>query len=505
MSSFNALVQERAENTPASFAAHGSPTSLGNPLARKDPLPAAPAAPAKTQAPAPARPPAPTGRPPASKAAARPQSKAQSERWAATQALKEKVDPIQLHLVMSILGAQGNQDNDAHKWKIPGIGNVAVNGQKWYNLESEEGGVNAVNLVMHAKSLNFPLAVKWLGDMFGESVDSDEIKAAAENSASNNTKKFFTPPPKSDRNIAKVKHYLKFTRRIPEELIDMLVSQGRIYASDDKDATCVFISEGIAELRSCFDGPDAVKKLVPGSKRNTGFMVLPDAQLNERVLAITESSIDAMSYRALNPGRAAVSSAGANQVFPRAISEDAVDKGFKVVAAFDADKAGDKASQALFNHFYLKLWLKHKAKKELNHDFDDDELFDLLNNKIIASNLTTAKPAGAPDSDPSDDFEQDPETALSSEEEGRNLFFFNKNDPFDPLLGVPTILVTIRKNDFGIPPCVKYPLEVSKRAYDFIIENVGISRDRPKGEKDWNEILKKRATPSIEATPSPIR
>lgn len=406
---------------------------------------------------------------------------------------------------MSILGAQGNQDNDSHKWKIPGIGNVAVTGQKWFNLESEEGGVGAVNLVMHAKSLNFPKAVQWLADMFGESVDSDEIKAAAENASSTSTKKFFTPPPKSDKNIAKVKHYLKFTRKIPEELIDMLVSQGRIYAADDKDATCVFMSEGIAELRSCFDGPESIKKLVPGSKRNTGFMVLPDAQLNERVLAITESSIDAMSYRALNPGRAAVSSAGANQVFPRAISEDAVDKGFKVVAAFDADKAGDKASQALFNHFYLKLWLKHKAKKELNYDFDDDELFDLLNNKIVASNLTTAKPAGEADPDPSDDFEQDPETALSTEEEGRNLFFFNKNDPFDPALGIPIILVTIRKNDFGIPPCVKYPLEVSQRAYDFIIKNVGISRDRPKGEKDWNEILKKRTSPSVEASPSPAR
>lgn len=498
MSSFNALVQERAASSPASFASHGAAPSPGNPLAHKDPL-AAPAAPEKNTPP----PRQPASAKPAA-AAARPQNMTTKERYAATNALKEKVDCIQLDLVMGVLGAEGNQDNDPKKWKIRGIGNVAVTGQKWFNLESEEGGVGAVNLVIHAKSLSFPKAVAWLGEKFGEAVDSDEIKAAAD-SGSSAPKKFFAPPPKSDRKLARVKHYLKFTRKIPEDLIEMLVSQGRIYAADDKDATCVFMSEGIAELRSSFDGPEAIKKLVPGSKRNTGFMVLPDPELNERAVAITESSIDAMSYRALHPGRAAVSSAGANQVFPRSIAEDAVDRGFKVVAAFDADKAGDKASQALFNHFYLKLWLKHKAKKELGYDFDDDELFGLLNGKIVASNLSTAKPAGElADSDPSDDFESDAETDLTEQDEQRNLFFFNKNDPFDPALGQPIILVTIRKNDFGIPPCVKYPLEVSKRAYDFIINNVGISRDRPRGEKDWNEILKKRADPAIApATPAP--
>ena len=488
MSSFSEMVQERAQ--PSQFMANGTPSGPDSPFAAapQAPAPAAPASPAAPTAPKPQPVPA---RPPArgQTAAKRPMSKAMAERYAATDALKQKVDPIQLTLVMSLLGAQGNQDKDRTKWKIPGVGNIGVTGQKWFNLETEEGGIGAVGLVMHAKGLRYPDAVNWLGQAFGESVDSDDIKASMDAGAGTRPAKTFTPPPKDDRKIAKVKHYLHFNRRIPKDIIESLVEQGRIYA--DEEATCVFISEGIAELRSSFDGPEAVKKLVPGSTRKKGFLVLPDPAANEMKIAVCESSIDAMSYRALYPGRAAISSAGANQAFPRAIAEDALRGGFGVIAAFDADKAGDRASQALFNYFYLKLWLKHKGKSELGIEFDDDELFDLLDKKTVVSHLVIPKD---PHADASDDFEEEPDEG--AEPEQRNLFFFNKNDPFEDPSSPPTILVTIRKNDAGLPACAKFPIEVTKRGYDFIVNRLGVVRDRPKGEKDWNELLKKKAEPS---------
>jgi hypothetical protein len=496
MPSFSELVQERAQNEPSTLSATGSAPGPQSPFyappQAAKPQPAAMAAPAASATPP--APPKPKPQP-AGAAAKRPMSRQMAEKFAATAALKEKVDPIQLNLVMALLGGQGNQDKDRSKWKIPGVGNIGVNGQKWFNLETEEGGVGAVGLVMHAKSLPYPQAVAWLGESFGENVDSDEIKASMSSIVGGRPAKTFTPPAKDDRKIAKVKHYLQFNRRIPKDIIESLVEQGRIYA--DEDATCVFISEGIAELRSSFDGPDAVKKLVPGSTRKKGFLVLPDPQANEMILAVCESSIDAMSYRALHPGRAAISSAGANQAFPRAIAEDALSAGFKVVAAFDADKAGDRASQALFNYFYLKLWIKHKGQSELGIEFDDDELFELLDKKKVTSHLVIPKTPG----EAADDFED--EEDADAEPDHRNIFFFNKNDPFEDPLSPPTIVVTIRKNEAGLPVCVKFPIEVTKRGYDFIINRLGVVRHRPKGEKDWNELLKNKVEPSTAPSASP--
>lgn len=521
MTSFQKLVEDRSTTDPRQFFENGSPAwpktpfalpatngqgQTPRPLAVGQPPQAPPgprtgsgtlpaAAPNSTPFDAPRSP---------SQAAPRGIGKRYQEERAALDALKQKVDIIQLSLVMSLLGAQGNQDNNKAKWKIPGVGNLTVTGQKWWNLESEEGGIGAVGLVMHVKALKYPLAIKWLGEAFGESIDSDDIKASLASMAPS-AKKHFDPPAKIDKNVSFVKHYLKFSRKIPEDLIESLVAQGRIYA--DESRNCVFASDGIAELRSSFDGEGSVKKLVTGSTRRKGFLVLPDATLNEKTLAICESAIDAMSYRALNPGRAAISSAGANRAFPRSIAEEAVENGFKVVAAFDADKAGDKASQALFNHFYLKLWLKHKGQSELGKDFDDETLFSLLDTNTVTFQLAT-QPNEQEDGETfeptmvGDAQHQMPVAATASET--RNILFFNKANPFDEAGNPPIILVSIKKNDKGLPQCTQFPVEVSPKGYDFITQKLGVCRDRPRGEKDWNELLKKSSTPSMPEEPKPI-
>jgi hypothetical protein len=504
MPSFQKLVENRSATDPRQFFDKATPAELTSPLSRSaNPVPKStpnaavrkallqtenePAEP-RNSTPFDTKPQTPTAKQPNGYSG---NSKRYQEDRAALDALKQKVDIIQLSFVMSMLGAQGHQDNDPKKWKIPGIGNLTVNGQKWYNLESEQGGIGAVGLVMHAKGMKYPLAIKWLGETFGESIDSDDIKASLASMAPS-VKKNFDPPAKVDKNISFVKHYLKFSRKIPEDIIESLVSQGRIYA--DESRNCVFASEGIAELRSSFDGSGSVKKLVTGSTRRKGFLALPDAALNEMTLAICESAIDAMSYRALNPGRAAISSAGANRAFPRSIAEEAIENGFKVIAAFDADKAGDKASQALFNHFYLKLWLKHKAQVEINKEFDDETLFTLLDTNTVTFQLATQ-----PNEQEDDAFEPSAtptmiEQAPAENTDNRNILFFNKSNPFEDSSNPPIILVSIKKNDKGLPQCSDFPIEVTPKGFEFITQKFGVIRDRPKGEKDWNELLKKSKT-----------
>ena len=408
---------------------------------------------------------------------------AMPDKWAKeraeTQALYEKVKDIQVCLVMQALGGVANQDRIKNKWKVLGVpnsGNYSIDEQQWYPFNGGRGGVGPVNLVKHVLNVQYHEAVRWIAEQFGESVDNDEIKAAAEGSVKK--EKYFAKPIPIKDNIPFVKHYLRFKRALPEKLLDEMIKRGKIYADHKKN--CVFFSKGIAEIRSSHDGDDAFKGLAEGSSRQYGFFVPAAADAPDKVIAVCESAIDSMSFRALNPNCSAISAAGANREFPRKVAEEAVANGAKVIAAFDADEAGDKASQALFNHFYVKLWLKFQLKSEKNIVLDEEKLFDLMESGVV-------------------DFD-----ILSPEATGKNILFFNAQEPFADPAKPPVILLNIKENDLGIPKCIDFELKVSKQAMDYVIQKVGISRVRPTIGKDWNETLKtKRAELEVEAPAAP--
>lgn len=405
-----------------------------------------------------------------------------SENYVKLMALKAKVEHIQVSLVMPHLSAEPNQDRDRSKWKVPGVGNISVSGQQWFNLNLDKGGNGPINLVMHALSYSFSQAVYWLGDEFGEKVDHDDIKTTQAELNTPKEKKVFDPPLRNDKFLPFIKHYLHHVRAVPMELIDDLIAQNRIYADDAK--TCVFIENGIAELRSAFDdspagGPMVLKKLATGSTRDAGFLVKADAEHNACCIAVCESAIDAMSFRTLNPGHSVFSSAGAVREFPRKIAEDAVANGYGFVAGFDADEAGDKASQNIFNHFYVKLWVQHRLSTELGVKLDDDALFDLMKKGTVDFNLL--------------DSEAHPNC---------NLLFFNALNPFENPDFAPTILLTIKKNTLGLPECLDYEMPVSPKAYEYITETLNIKRWRPSIGKDWNEALKVQRATAKPASPS---
>ncbi len=473
LASFSEIAREAAEAGPAPLLS-GKPAdrSSGN-LFRSQP-----AAPARSSAP-------PFSEPPPSQPAASPasspkdsqssgarqrggrESSRMSDRRAEFRALTEKVRHIQTPLVLQALGAVGNQDGKANKYKLPGFGNIETSGQAWYCWNEGVGKGGPIDLVMWVRNCEFPDAVRWLAEEFGERVDDEDIKAAKEDSRPKE-KKTFDPPMRVDKNLPFVKHYLHYNRAIPMELIDDLVAQRKIYA--DEDRNCIFFSEGIAEIRSSFDGDSGgrspVKKLADGSTRNFGFLVLADPERNEGSVAICESSIDSMSYRVLNPGRSAISAAGAGFDFPLQIAEQTVANERACIAAFDADNAGDKAAQALFNHFYLKLWLKHRMKAEQGQEIDEDKILELLMSKVVDFDMAV-RPG-------------DPE---------RNLLFFNDPQPFADPAKPPLIVLTIKENPYGIPQCSAAELPVHEKGWRYIVEKLRLTRDRPKVGKDWNETL----------------
>lgn len=381
------------------------------------------------------------------------------------QALKAKVEDIQLPLVMHLIDAIGGQDGKRNKYKVEGLGNIEITGQKWFCWNQDKGGVGPINLLMWAQKMSFSQAVHTLAKEFDAKIDDSDIKAAKEDSIV--VKKTFDPPFKVDKNIEFVKHYLHYVRAIPLQLIEELIKEGSIYA--DEHRNCVFYAKGIAELRSSFDGDGAVKKLVDGSSRNDCFTVQADSQLQndeeQLSVAICESAIDAMSYRTLNPSITAASSSGAGRDFPRKFADTLISNEINVIAAFDADEAGDRAAQSLFNHFFLKKWIANQAKAH-NIKITDDEIFELLDSQIVDSALV-----------------QRPE------DEKQNIYFFNQLHPFENPQFKPVILLSISKNKFNLPPCEQFPIFVTPQSIDFI-KKMGLKRERPTFAKDWNAELK---------------
>lgn len=379
------------------------------------------------------------------------------------QALKNKVEDIQLPLVMHLIDAIGGQDGKRNKYKVEGLGNIELTGQKWFCWNQDKGGIGPINLLMWAKKMSFSQAVHTLAKEFDAQIDDSDIKAAKDDSIV--VKKSFDPPFKVDKNIEFVKHYLHYVRAIPLQLIDELIKEGSIYA--DEHRNCVFYAKGIAELRSSFDGDNVVKKLVDGSTRNDCFTVQADPAFESENLsvAICESAIDAMSYRTLNPSVTAASSSGAGRDFPRKFADTLISNDINVIAAFDADEAGDRAAQSLFNHFFLKKWLANQASAH-NIKITDDDIFDLLDSQIVDSVLV-----------------QRPE------EEKQNIYFFNQPNPFENPKLRPVILLNISKNKFNLPPCEQFPIFVTPQSIEFI-QKMGLKRDRPTFAKDWNAELK---------------
>jgi hypothetical protein len=400
---------------------------------------------------------------------------------AKTDALAEKVRDIEIPLVMDRLGGSPNQDRMRNKWKIDGVGNFSVEGQQWFDFNGEVGGRDAIKLVRHVLNLGYRQAVEWLAEQFGEELEGGDIRASASDTK-RKEKKAYRAPERDDSALKYVRQYLHFTRKLPEDLVERLIKRRQLYA--DSQRSCIFSAEGIAEIRSSFDGPTAVKKLAPGSSRQFGFMVTPDPSPRvEPVIAICESAIDSMSYHCLHPFRTAISSAGAGKDFPRQVALEAAGRGIGVVAAFDGDSAGDKASQALFNFFFLMTWLNKREK------VPQEAIIELFEEKKIDIGLATPRPDAAVNEDGLTDEERKEEARLGH----LNRLFFNDADPFaDPQN--PPVIVWRAKQAIGSVPIGEHTLAVNPAAWKFVVERFKLSRERPTVGKDWNETIKTRGT-----------
>lgn len=225
--------------------------------------------------------------------------------------------------------------SDKNNWKTP-VGRITVTGQKFYCHDTGKGGGGAIDLTMLLIRTDFKGALAWLSDSIGLApVDETARSRAAPEFVK---KRPSDIPAPVDHHWSRVRHYLVDTRCLSGPLVDQLHAEGRIYA--DRFANAVFTlgcGQG-AELRGT--GP---LKYHGARGEKAPFTLITNGQMKA---AFVESAIDALSLRGLGFQGEIVSLTG-NAACGIELASKYRARGYVVLAAFDADKAGDLMVKSL--------------------------------------------------------------------------------------------------------------------------------------------------------------
>lgn len=267
--------------------------------------------------------------------------------------------------------------HDQGRWKSHGH-IINIDGPKFYDFapEQQKGGGGAIDLVMHVNQCNLRQAVVWLHERFGEAgaeraAIAKATKVAAEIIQLEPRDKFRLPVEDKTKWTG-VEHYLTQKRGLPQDFVQLLYSNGLVYADDQQNA--VFVMRNLdgqpsgAFLRGTRSENNSFKGYEKGTKRREGWFYFHlGGQPTDAVekLVLLKSPIDAISFAMLEyqvqgaPKTRTLFLAVDN---PNSLPVERLQNIPHVSVAFDADNAGDAAARAVKELLPQSKRLKPKAK-----------------------------------------------------------------------------------------------------------------------------------------------
>lgn len=340
--------------------------------------------------------------------------------------LREKVRNIKITEVAKKIGAHSGEDKIRSKWKMPWGHNVTIQGTQWFNHNSrfnQSGGNNALSFAQYIMSEEFGYdldnekearkaiarAVYWLADEFNISVTEtvDEDILAIKKDFEDRIRTRYSKPKKLTHYNEKVFKYLTEQRHLPAWIVKEHMEKNEIYASipnqfltyskfvdqkkvikekdlfslQDNEIYAVFIAgddiTGSCECRVIAkDGPFFEKGFTAGShKKSINFMSIEIADLAQRKIALCEAAIDALSFKAMNPGITSISIGGVDNIdFTLKIMTEIIEHPtYSCVFAFDNDNAGNNFYNNVLDLYAKKTW---PDLKENEQKLKIKELFD---------------------------------------------------------------------------------------------------------------------------------
>jgi hypothetical protein len=273
-----------------------------------------------------------------------------------------RVRAIPLAAVLERLGAERDPKDPAHNWRIGGS-RITVNDSLFYDhnqagarhrmREGRAGGAGAIDLIQYVKDVGFVAAVRELGGMVHspsrDTPSSSRTEARVSGAVAAEDSR--PPPSPAPDRVARARWYLSEVRAIPTVIVDRALQDGHVFA--DVKGNVVFRLSNEAgqevgyEVRGTYDKP---YHSVHGEKGL--FIVRADAT---PTAAFVESGVEALSYKALRGTGLILSTTGSAVEAPARMAEALKARGFELVAAFNADLAGDRLAARLGERLGLEL------------------------------------------------------------------------------------------------------------------------------------------------------
>ncbi|MGV0029066.1 DUF3991 and toprim domain-containing protein [Phormidesmis priestleyi] len=262
-----------------------------------------------------------------------------------------QVRNFDLAAVAASLGLEKDR-RDKNKWK-DNAHIISINDGKFMDWLANKGGGGAIDLVMHVRQVDFKEAVQWLS--------GQTFTAPVRARSGSKEPRPLELPQRNEEHWTNVRQYLVETRGLPADWIDRFHNQGLIYADDHRNAVFLRYSDRQddrawcrhnptgASLRGTRDPEHPFHGLAPGSSREEGWFWLRSGKGQVQRVVLTESPIDAISLAVLEKEKSThdskvsiyLSTDGSGAV-PTAALKALLERNGQVIAAFDADKAGEK-------------------------------------------------------------------------------------------------------------------------------------------------------------------
>ena len=262
----------------------------------------------------------------------------------------------------AVATALGYRKDPADRTRFKRRGSViSVTGPRFFDHLRNRGGGGAIDLVIHATGCRFPEALRFLQDHAGD-------PGAGMDPTATRTLRLPQPCP---RAWPAVRHALVRQRALSPELLEACRTRGLVHADHRHNAVFICRNAGGkttgAEILGTRNKP--FRGMAPGSRKAKGGFWIPCDRNTPDTVILTESAVDALSARSLRidptreNGAVVVSTAGTARAIPPWIEQW---KPRRIVCAWDADCAGDKAARRLARNDARVVRLRPDAAKDWN-------------------------------------------------------------------------------------------------------------------------------------------
>ncbi|MDE2792577.1 MAG: toprim domain-containing protein [Paracoccaceae bacterium] len=230
----------------------------------------------------------------------------------------------------------GTQATRTQRWKRTGTV-LSINGVRFYDQITQTGGGGAINLVMQVRGCTL----------------ADAVTLLAGNAD--------TPGPRIPRHCeaawAAVRRHLVENRGLDARWIAACRRRGLVAADARKNAVFIATNAGrtvtgaeiTGTVRTASGG--RYRAMARGSRKDGGSFWLPVDRSPPHTVMLTESGIDALSAFGLaecrQPGTVILSTTGVTRRVPEWVEAW---KPKRILVAFDADPAGDRAAERLIRN-----------------------------------------------------------------------------------------------------------------------------------------------------------